>query len=189
MCAINYWSSKMLSRWGFHTPLLLLRRSRRWEDDFFSADEIISSLKGWSSIGLTSWWSVVVVLVAVYFFVFWVWVGFFFFFFFSGGKEDAGIKKYMLPLLSSESGERIRIFLTIPWEHGLLNTWLGFSFKTSPAVIGRVISSTLPFKCTMRIKSRAPHGRTQAKQHLKLLPISLTSNNNNNNNLSLSFSF
>lgn len=95
-----------------------------------------------------------------------------FFLFFSGGNDDEGIKKYMLPRLSSVSGERIRIRrTTAPWEVGLLRTWLGLALRTSPAVMGRVISSTYPFKCTIRIKSSAPHGRIHATQHLKLLPI------------------
>lgn len=90
--------------------------------------------------------------------------------FFSGNDVD-GIKKYMLPLLSSVSGERMRIRRTTPSELGLLRTWFGLALRTSPAEIGRVISSTYPFKWTIRIKSSAPHGRTQAKQHLKLFPI------------------
>lgn len=77
----------------------------------------------------------------------------------------------MLPLLRSVSGDKIRIRRVMPCAQGLLRMWLGFAFRTSPAVIGPVCSSTYPFRCTILIKSRAPHGRTQAKQHLKLLPI------------------
>jgi len=159
----------MLCKWGRHTLTRLVRRSRR--EGFFSETKSFR----WLSQSCTS------LLMLQYFLLFFdedllLWLQLLPPFFFSPGNEEDGIKKYMLPLLSSDSGERIKIFRTTLWEEGLLRTWFGFALRTSAAVIGPVISSTWPFKWTTRIKSRAPQGRTQAKQHLKLLPISMEMN-------------
>ncbi|KAM7530591.1 hypothetical protein LguiB_034001 [Lonicera macranthoides] len=51
-------------------------------------------------------------------------------------------------------------------EEGFFSTCFGYAFKISHARIEPLISSTWPFACTIRITSRAPHGRMQEMQHL-----------------------
>nr|ACR34403.1 unknown [Zea mays] len=94
--------------------------------------------------------------------------------FFSGGTDEAGMRKYISPRSSSESGDTMRILRTAtPWEHGLLRTWFGLAARISPAATGRPYSSMRPLRWTILIRSSAPQGRTQARQHLRLLPIGI----------------
>uniref|UniRef100_A0A8R7NZ58 Uncharacterized protein n=1 Tax=Triticum urartu TaxID=4572 RepID=A0A8R7NZ58_TRIUA len=81
------------------------------------------------------------------------------------------MRKYIWPRSSSDSGETMSILRTTPCEHGLLSTWFGLAERISPAATGRPYSSTRPLRWTILIRSSAPQGSTQARQHLKLLPI------------------
>uniref|UniRef100_A0A0A8Y943 Uncharacterized protein n=1 Tax=Arundo donax TaxID=35708 RepID=A0A0A8Y943_ARUDO len=131
-------------------PLLLLGRPPVLPSSQLAADDAV----------LTTWSPCELLLVVL-------------FFFFSGGIDAAGMRKYISPRSSSESGDTMRILRTTPCEHGLLSTWFGLAARISPAATGRPYSSTRPFRWTIRIRSSAPQGRTQARQHLRLLPIAV----------------
>lgn len=164
----------MLSKWGLHTPTRPRLRSRCVE----SFSESIS-LKYLSDINRFFMATALFALLALL-------SGSLLFFLVDdldrvfAGVEGSGMRKYIFPRWSSASGGTITIFGTQPSsddEEGFFRTCLGWAFMISLAWIVPLISSTRPLQCTMRITSRAPHGRMQEMQHLMVFfmaPLSVS---------------
>ncbi|PWZ11975.1 hypothetical protein Zm00014a_020867 [Zea mays] len=60
-------------------------------------------------------------------------------------------------------------------DHAVVSVWPGFAASTVAAATGQLNSSTRPLRCTTRTTSRAPQGTMQARQHRKLLPMTVSS--------------
>ena len=167
----------MLSKLGLHTPTRPLLRSLCVE----SFSESIS-LKYWSDINR---FVIETALLALLLFSASVVVDDLLFFLVDDVDDDfdlvfsgTGMRKYIFPRWSSASGGTITIFGTQPSleeEEGFFRTCLGWAFMISLARIVPLISSTRPLECTMRITSKAPHGRMQEMQHLMVFFMALSS--------------